>query len=83
MLICICNDFFQSLVPPLFLSSPTVDFKNNEESSNVSRAYPTHSACLANGLRPDLEVGETKNNVTEKFVIKSFKNKWFDINVDR
>lgn len=83
MLICICTDRSQSLVPPLFLSSPTADFKNNEQSGNVSRAYPTHSACLTNGLWPDLKAGETNNNETEIFLIKSVKNKWSaDINVD-
>lgn len=52
--VLIYHDGSQHLAPSLFLGFSSLGFKDEEKSSNVSRAHSTHSTCLTNGLWPDL-----------------------------
>jgi hypothetical protein len=51
-----CHDRSQHLVSSLCLSFPSAGFNDDEKSRNVSRAHPTHSTCLTDGLWPDLKI---------------------------
>ena len=71
--VLIYHDGSQQLAPSLFLGFSSVGFKDDEKSSNVSRAHSTHSTCLTNGLWPDLRACKPNISMDQRVRFPSTK----------